>query len=76
VVSSLATWLYAHDGSSKETADRVAVEFDGVTIDDLYELFETAWNGDSFSEEDLVDPTVVQQAKRVQTGTGTPRSIR
>jgi len=65
VVSSLATWLYAHDGSSKETADRVAaVEFDGVTIDDLYELFETAWNGDSFSEEDLVDPTVVQQAKR------------
>ncbi|QRY26069.1 hypothetical protein [Halobacterium sp. BOL4-2] len=66
VVSSLATWLYVHDGSSKETADRVAVEFDGVTIDDLYELFETAWNGDSFSEEDLVDPTVVQQAKRYE----------
>ncbi|QAY21828.1 hypothetical protein [Halorubrum ezzemoulense] len=66
VVSSLATWLYAHDGSSKETADRVAVEFDGVTIDDLYELFETAWNGDSFSEEDLVAPTVVQQAKRYE----------
>ena len=66
VVSSLATWLYAHDGSSKETADRVAVEFDGVTIDDLYNLFETAWNGDSFSEEDLVDPTVVQQAKRFE----------
>jgi hypothetical protein len=66
VVSSLATWLYAHDGSSKETADRVAVEFDGVTIDDLYGLFETAWNGDSFSEEDLVDPTVVQQAKRYE----------
>ncbi|AEH35606.1 hypothetical protein [Halopiger xanaduensis] len=66
VVSSLATWLYAHDGSSKETADRVAVEFDGVTIDDLYELFETAWNGDSFSEKDLVDPTVVQQAKRYE----------
>ncbi len=66
VVSSLATWLYAHDGSSRETADRVAVEFDGVTIDDLYELFETAWNGDSFSEEALVDPTVVQQAKRYE----------
>ncbi|CCQ35172.1 hypothetical protein HLRTI_002296 [Halorhabdus tiamatea SARL4B] len=66
VVSSLATWLYAHDGSSKETADRVAVEFDGVTIDDLYDLFETAWNGDSFSEEDLVDSTVVQQAKRYE----------
>ncbi|MYL17502.1 hypothetical protein GLW36_12720 [Halorubrum terrestre] len=66
VVSSLMTWLYAHDGSSKETADRVAVEFDGVTIDDLYDLFETAWNGDSFSEEDLVDPTVVQQAKRYE----------
>jgi hypothetical protein len=66
VVSSLATWLYAHDGSSKETADRVAVEFDGVTIDDLYGLFETAWNGDSFSEEDLVDPTIVQQAKRYE----------
>ena len=70
VVSSLATWLYAHDGSSKETADRVAVEFDGVTIDDLYELFETAWNGDSFSEEDLVDPTVVQQAKRYKRARG------
>jgi len=66
VVSSLVTWLYAHDGSSKETADRVAVEFDGVTIDDLYDLFETAWNGDSFSEEDLVDSTVVQQAKRYE----------
>jgi hypothetical protein len=66
VVSSLVTWLYAHDGSSKETADRVAVEFDGVTIDYLYELFETAWNGDSFSEEDLVDSTVVQQAKRYE----------
>ncbi|MFP8953120.1 hypothetical protein ACLI4Z_09140 [Natrialbaceae archaeon A-arb3/5] len=66
VVSSLVTWLYAHDGSSKETADRVAVEFDGVTIDDLYGLFETAWNGDSFSEEDLVDPTIVQQAKRYE----------
>jgi len=60
------TWLYAHNGSSKETADRVAVEFDGVTIDDLYDLFETAWDGDSFSEEDLVDPTVVQQAKRFE----------
>jgi len=66
VVSSLATWLYAHDGNSKETADRVVVEFDGVTIDDLYNLFETAWNGDSFSEGDLVDPTVVQQAKRYE----------
>ncbi|MFA9418329.1 hypothetical protein [Natrinema sp. HArc-T2] len=66
VVSSLATWLSTHDGSSKETADRVAVEFDGVTIDDLYDLFETAWNGDSFSEVALVDPTVVQQAKRYE----------
>ncbi|WP_226042478.1 hypothetical protein [Natrinema sp. DC36] len=66
VVSSLVTWLYAHDGSSKEIADRVGVEFDSVTIDDLYNLFETAWNGDSFSEEDLVDPTVVQQAKRYE----------
>ena len=66
VVASLSTWLYAHDGSSKETADRVAVEFDGVTIDDLYDLFETAWDGDSFSEDDLVDPTVVQQAKRFE----------
>jgi hypothetical protein len=64
VVSSLVTWLYAHDGSSKETADRVAVEFEGVTIDDLYDLFETAWEGDSFSEEELVDPTVVQQTER------------
>jgi hypothetical protein len=64
VVSSLVTWLYAHDGSSKETADRVAVEFEGVTIDELYDLFETAWEGDSFSEEELVDPTVVQQAER------------
>ncbi|OYR72645.1 hypothetical protein [Halorubrum ezzemoulense] len=66
VVSSLVTWLYAHDGSSKETADRVAVEFDGVTINELYDLFETAWNGDSFSEGDLVDPTIVQQAKRYE----------
>jgi hypothetical protein len=66
VVSSLTTWLSAHDGSSKETVDRVAVEFNGVTIDDLYELFEMAWNGDSLSEEDLVDPTVVQQAKRYE----------
>jgi hypothetical protein len=67
VVSSLATWLDANDGSSKETADRVAVEFDGVTIDDLYDLFETAWSGDSFSEEGLVDPTVVQQAQGYQS---------
>jgi len=66
VVSSLVTWLYAHDGSSKETADRVSVEFDGVTIDDLYDLFETAWSGDSFSEGDLVDSTVIQQAKRYE----------
>ncbi|WP_323676880.1 hypothetical protein [Halorubellus sp. PRR65] len=66
VVSSLVTWLYAHDGSSKETADRVVVEFEEVTIDALYGLFETAWNGGSFSEADLVDPTVVQQAQRYQ----------
>jgi len=66
VVSSLAAWLDAHDGSSKDTADRVAVEFDGVTLDDLYELFETGWSGESFPEEDLVDPTVVQQAKRYE----------
>jgi hypothetical protein len=66
VVSSLVTWLYAHDGSSKETADRVAVEFDGVTIDELYDLFEAAWSGDSFSEGNLVDPTIVQQAKRYE----------
>ena len=66
VVSSLTTWLFAHDGSSKETADRVAVEFDGVTIDDLYRLFETAWDGSSLSEEDLVDPTVVQQTKQYE----------
>jgi hypothetical protein len=66
VVSSLVTWLYAHDGSSKETADRVAVEFDGVNINELYDLFETAWNGDSFPEGDLVDPTIVQQAKRYE----------
>ena len=64
VVSSLVTWLYAHDGSSKEIADRVSVEFEGVTIDDLYDLFETAWEGGSFSEEELVDPSVVQQAER------------
>lgn len=64
VVSSLVTWLYAHDGSSKETADRVMVEFEGVTIDDLYDLFETAWDGDTFTEGDLVDAAVVQQAKR------------
>jgi len=64
VVSSLSTWLFAHDGSSKETADRVSIEFEGVTIDDLYDLFETAWDGGSFSEEELVDPTVVQQAER------------
>ena len=64
VVSSLATWLYAHDGSSKEIADRVSIEFEGVTIDDLYDLFETAWEGASFSEEELVDPAVAQQAER------------
>jgi len=64
IVSSLVTWLYAHDGSSKETADRVSVEFSGVTIDDLYELFETAWASGDFSEGDLVDPAVIQQAKR------------
>jgi hypothetical protein len=64
VVSSLATWLYAHDESSKATADRVVVEFEGVTIDDLYDLFETAWDGGSFSEAELVSPTVVQQAER------------
>ena len=64
LVSSLVTWLYAHDGSSKETADSVSVEFEGVTIDDLYDLFETAWEGGTFSEEELVDPTVVQQAER------------
>ncbi|UPM45332.1 hypothetical protein [Halocatena salina] len=64
IVSSLTTWLYAHDGTSKETADRVVVEFEGVTIDDLYDLFEQAWNGDTFSEAALVDPSVIQQAKR------------
>jgi hypothetical protein len=64
IVSSLVTWLYAQDGSTKETADRVSVEFSGVTIDDLYELFETAWDGAEFSETELVDPTVFQQAKR------------
>ncbi|WP_436936507.1 hypothetical protein [Halovenus marina] len=64
VVSSLVTWLYAHDGSSKEIADRVSVEFGGVTIDDLYDLFETAWEGGSFSEEELVNPAVIQQAER------------
>ncbi|AWB28450.1 hypothetical protein [Halococcoides cellulosivorans] len=64
VVSSLTTWLFAHDASSKEIGDRVSVEFEGLTIDELYALFETAWEGDSFSEEKLVDPTVVQQAKR------------
>ena len=64
VVSSLVSWLYAHDGSSKETADRVVVEFEGVTIDDLYGLFETAWDGGFFAEADLVDPAVAQQARR------------
>ncbi|GAB6860215.1 hypothetical protein ACFR97_12110 [Haloplanus litoreus] len=64
IASSLVTWLYAHDGSTKETADRVSVEFSGVTIDDLYELFETAWDGADFSEEDIVDPAVIQQAER------------
>jgi hypothetical protein len=67
IVSSLSTWLFAHDGSSKETADRVSVEFDGVSIDALYELFELAWDGDSFGEADLVNPTVIQQAKRYET---------
>ena len=64
VVSSLVTWLYAHDGSSKEIADRVSVEFEGVSIDELSALFETAWDGDAFSEAELVDPAVVQQAQR------------
>jgi hypothetical protein len=64
VVSSLVTWLYAHDGSSEETADSVVVEFGGVNIDKLYDLFGTAWDGGSFSEDDLVDSTVVQQARR------------
>ena len=64
IVSSLSTWLYAHDGSSKETADSVSVEFEGVTIDDLYDLFETAWDGGSLSEADLVDSSVEQQAER------------
>ena len=63
-VSSLVTWLFAHDGSTKETADRVAVEFEGVTIDELNDLFETAWDGDTFSEADLVDPAVIQETKR------------
>ena len=58
------TWLFAHDGSTKETADRVAVEFEGVTIDELNDLFETAWDGDTFSEADLVDPAVIQETKR------------
>jgi hypothetical protein len=64
VVSSLSTWLFANDASSKELADRVSIEFEGVTIDELYDLFETAWEGGSFSEEELVEPAVVQQAKR------------
>jgi len=66
IVSSLSTWLFAHDGSSKETADRVSVEFEAVNIDALYELFELAWDGDSFVEADLVDPTVIQQARRYE----------
>lgn len=64
VVIGLSTWLSAHDVGSKETADQVAVEFEGVTVDDLYDLFETAWDGGSFSEAELVDPVVVQQAER------------
>jgi len=66
VVSSLGTWLFAHDGSSKEVADRVSVEFDGVVIEELYQLFEKTWDGGSFSEAELVSPTVVQQAKRFE----------
>ena len=61
-------------GSSKETADRVAVEFDGVTIDDPYDLYETAWDGDSFSEQDFVDPTVLQQAKRYERARRLPEA--
>jgi hypothetical protein len=67
IVSSLSTWLFAHDGTSKETADRVSVEFEGVSIDALYELFELAWDGDSFTEAELVTPTVIQQAQRYET---------
>jgi hypothetical protein len=66
IVSSLSTWLFAHDGTSKETADRVSVEFEAVSIEELYELFEVAWDGGSVTESDLVDPTVVQQAQRYQ----------
>jgi hypothetical protein len=64
IVSSLSTWLFARDESSKETADRVTVEFESVNIADLTELLERAWNGDTFSEAEIVDPTVVQQARR------------
>jgi hypothetical protein len=50
IVSNLVTWIYAHDESSKEVADRVFVEFGGVNIDDLYDLLETVWDGGEFSE--------------------------
>ncbi|WP_252697948.1 hypothetical protein [Natronosalvus vescus] len=64
VVSSLVTWLFTHDESSKEIADQVSVEFEGVQIDELYALLERAWDGDTFTEAELVDSSVIDQTKR------------
>ena len=64
VVASLGTWLEAHEEHSKETVERVVDEFEAVALEELRDLFETAWAGGDISEDDLVASEVREQAKQ------------
>ena len=68
ITSALGEWLRDHEAHVRDIVDRIEAEFDGIELDALSDVFETAWSGDEIKEHDLVDSSTVQQTKGYLAG--------
>lgn len=64
IISNLCAWLSTHNKATQDMLNRIEAEFDDVSVDDLKAVCETAWNGNTIPEKELVRATVRRQAEQ------------
>jgi hypothetical protein len=63
ICAGLTDWLRENESEVGGLLEEATATFDGVSLDNLESMFETAWSGDQITEGELVDSSVRQQAE-------------
>ncbi|ELZ40995.1 hypothetical protein C471_07425 [Halorubrum saccharovorum DSM 1137] len=67
ICGDLGRWIRSNEDGIRGVLDSATAEFDGIDLTELTALFESVWNGETPSEDALVETDAVRQAETYAT---------